>query len=523
MDPTRFIRLLVGGVTTRIATLRGVIFVGAVVCVGIGILPIVGEAILGQHPAASESAAGAAGNVDAPGLDGLGDEASLMDVRTSEDLSASAELLRASSEIPESEPNFQTAPSQAAALQAAALIGPPPPPLAFGPPPPPAKPLVVSGIIEPGSALGGALAKQGVSSQNIHHIDRGMRPVFDFRQAHPGDRYRLILHADGSIIDFRYSPSPLLSYHYFREGDRFVAEREEAELTRRQEVLAGTVTSTFYKAIQDMGEQGTLANAFTDLFAWDIDFSRDVRPGDQFKILYERFYRTDDTGQEVYVRPGRVLAGRYQGSVKGSVGTHTAVYYSGESGKGGFYRKDGSSIERQFLMSPLQFGRITSSYTMARKHPILKITRPHQGIDYAAPEGTPIWAVADGKVIFKAQTKGFGRTVKIRHNNGYISYYTHMSRYLEGLYVGQRVNQKEVVGYVGHSGLATGPHVCFRIAKDGRYINPKTLRSPAGAPIPPDEFTSFSTARDVLLEALGGESEEGSSAVAMLGEDSASL
>jgi murein DD-endopeptidase MepM/ murein hydrolase activator NlpD len=263
-----------------------------------------------------------------------------------------------------------------------------------------------------------------------------------------------------------------------------------------------------------------LANAFTALFAWDVDFSRDVKPGDQFKILYERFYRTDDEGQEVYVRPGRILVAIY----KGARGSHTALHYETADGHGGYYRADGTSIEREFLLSPLEYGRVTSKFTMARKHPILKITRPHQGIDYAAPEGTPIWAVADGTVISKGMTNGFGRTVKVRHANGYISYYTHMSRYRTGLHVGQRVTQKELVGYVGHSGLATGPHVCFRIAKDGHYVDPKKLRSPAGKPIPSNELAAFESRRNALFAALDETSNEGGSdAVAMVSEDATSL
>ncbi|MBW2712420.1 MAG: M23 family metallopeptidase [Deltaproteobacteria bacterium] len=399
------------------------------------------------------------------------------------------------------------------------FIGPPSPPEPLGPPPPPLKPQVLSGVVKAGTSLGRLLTKQGISSQNIHQIDRGMRSVFDFRNAHSGDKYRLILHSDGSIVDFRYWPNSLVSYHYFRMGEHFVAEREEVELTRRSEVLEGVVSSNFYNAIRAAGESAPLANAFTALFAWDVDFSRDVKPGDQFKILYERFYRTDDEGQEVYVRSGRILAAKY----KGANGSHTALHYETADGHSGYYRANGTSIEREFLMSPLEYGRVTSKFTMARKHPILKVTRPHQGIDYAAPEGTPIWAVADGTVVFKGQTKGFGRTIKVRHSNGYISYYTHMSRFKTGLHTGQRVTQKETVGYVGHSGLATGPHVCFRLQKDGRYVNPKKLRSPAGKPIPASEITAFESRANALLAALNETLDGGSDAVAMVAEEATSL
>lgn len=399
------------------------------------------------------------------------------------------------------------------------FIGPPSAPTALGPPVPVSQSRVIAGVVEAGSSLGRVLTRQGVSSKNIHLIDRGMRSVFDFRNAHSGDKYRLILHRDGSIVDFRYWPDPLVSFHYFRLGDQFVAEREDVELTRRSEVLEGVVSSSFYNAIRAAGESAPLANAFTALFAWDVDFSRDVQPGDQFKILYERFYRTGDEGEEIYVRSGRILAAKY----KGANGSHTALHYETANGKSGYYRANGTSIEREFLLSPLEYGRITSKFTMARKHPILKVTRPHQGIDYAAPEGTPIWAVADGTVIFKGRTKGFGRMIKVRHPNGTISYYTHMSRYKSGISKGQRVSQKEIVGYVGHSGLATGPHVCFRIVKDGHYVNPKKLRSPAGKPIPVEEIAAFESRRNALLAALDENLENGGDTVAMVSEDATSL
>jgi len=182
------------------------------------------------------------------------------------------------------------------------------------------------------------------------------------------------------------------------------------------------------------------------------------------------------------------------------VGDYTAIYFEeSEDGYGGYYRPDGTSVEGKFLKAPLRYARISSSYTSARHHPILKITRPHYGIDYAAPTGTPIWAVADGEVIYKAPAGGFGNLVKIRHARGYVSYYAHMSRYISSLEVGQRVNQKQLIGYVGETGLATGPHVCFRVSHDGRYVNPAELRTPGGAPVHPAFRHAFNSARDSML------------------------
>jgi murein DD-endopeptidase MepM/ murein hydrolase activator NlpD len=168
------------------------------------------------------------------------------------------------------------------------------------------------------------------------------------------------------------------------------------------------------------------------------------------------------------VRPGRILAARFQNQE----GDYTAVYFETPDGRGGYYRPDGSSVEGQFLMAPLRHARITSSYSSARRHPILKITRPHRGIDYAASIGTPVMSVADGVVVQRSWTGGNGNLVQIRHANGYVSSYAHLSRYADGLRVGDRVEQKQVIGFVGQTGLATGPHVCFRIQKNGKYVDP---------------------------------------------------
>ena len=283
-----------------------------------------------------------------------------------------------------------------------------------------------------------------------------------------------------------------------RDGDGWAAAREEVELRPQVVRIAGLVMSSLHDAVVALGERGQLANDFAEIFAWDVDFSRSVQFGDEFAVLYERLYRDDEDEGEVYVRPGRILAARY----KGAVGEYSALYFELEEGRGGYYRPDGGSVERQFLLAPLRFSRISSRFSSARRHPILKITRPHHGIDYVAPAGSPLWSVADGRVMYRGWAGGFGNLVKIRHNNGYVSYYAHLSRFAKGLAVGQTVQQKQVIGYVGQTGLATGPHVCFRIAKDGRYVDPRRLQTPAGDPVPPELLASFQVTRDVLLSEL---------------------
>ncbi len=357
---------------------------------------------------------------------------------------------------------------------------------------------ITEGVISRGTTLARALSGQGVSSDVVHVIAREMRPLFDFRRARPGHRFRLSQDDLGRVVDFRYRTTPTSSYRMSLVGEGYSVRQEEAVLMPRPARLSGVIASSLYRAVTDQGEHGQLARDFADVFAWDVDFQRSVQPGDAFRILYEKLYRLEDDGSEAYVRPGRILAARYEGVA----GRHTAFYFEREEGVGGYYRPDGTSVERQFLMAPLRHARISSRYTSARRHPILKITRPHHGIDYAAPVGTPVWSVAEGEVIFRGRAGGFGNLVKVRHSNGYVSYYSHLSRFAKGLRRGDKVGQKQVIGYVGQTGLATGPHVCFRIARNGQYVNPARLRTPAGDPVPNELFSTFRSARDVLLAEL---------------------
>jgi murein DD-endopeptidase MepM/ murein hydrolase activator NlpD len=262
--------------------------------------------------------------------------------------------------------------------------------------------------------------------------------------------------------------------------------------------IAGLVTSSLYGAIEQLGEDRELAEDFSAIFAWDVDFSRGARRGDEFSILYERLYTRDAQGRETYVRPGQILAARYTSASD----DFRAVYFESAEGHGGYYRPDGEPMERQFLKAPLDYKRISSSYTNSRFHPILKVRRPHHGIDYAAPYGTSVWSVGNGEVIWKGYQGGFGNLVKVRHVNGYVSLYAHLSRFAQGLRVGQRVHQKQVLGFVGSTGLSTGPHLCFRLVKEGEYVNPALMHEPGGEPIPKQARRRFQAQSDELLAAL---------------------
>lgn len=357
----------------------------------------------------------------------------------------------------------------------------------------------VEGKLAKGETLAKALRAKNVPPRVVHEIDSGMRHLFDFRRAQPDHGYQLFTDAKtGDLIRFTYEVTALERYRFEPDGSGYRARRLEIPIERREARLAGLVTTSLYDAVQDLGESPQVAADFAAIFAWDLDFSRAVQPGDQFRILYERNYLKDGKS-ELYMGPGRILAASYAGAG----GELHAVYFEGAEGRGGYFRPSGHSVERRFLAAPLNYSRISSAFSPVRLHPILKVKRPHHGIDYAAPVGTPVWAVADGEVIYRDWARGFGRLVKIRHRRGYVSYYAHLSRFAPGLELGQEVRQKQVIGNVGQSGLATGPHVCFRVQKNGRYVDPATIEAPASDPISPRHFQDFAVLRDRQLARLG--------------------
>jgi murein DD-endopeptidase MepM/ murein hydrolase activator NlpD len=357
----------------------------------------------------------------------------------------------------------------------------------------------IEAVILKKQTLAGSLAARGVGARTLRFLQTELASVFDFRRARPGDHYSLRLGRDGSVEHFEYRAGKSEVYKLYRQGGRLVAERKGGEFVRRTARIAGVVTTTLYEAIDDLGESPQLAKDFAEIFAYDVDFARGLQRGDEFQILYERLFKTDARGRERYVGPGRIHAAHFEGRSE----QHTAVYFQDDAGHGAYYRPDGSPVQKSFVIAPVKYERMTSGYTIARFHPILGVTRPHLGIDYAAPHGTPLWSVGDGKVVFMGRFGGFGNLIKVQHPNGYISYYSHLSRFASGLSVGDTVRQKQVIGYVGQSGLATGPHVCFRVQKPtGEYVNPAQISHQMLDRASVAKRQDFRAARDTLIAGL---------------------
>lgn len=360
---------------------------------------------------------------------------------------------------------------------------------------------VISGTLLRGQTLTGALVRQGAQVSMIYQIASAMRHMVDFRYAHPDDSYRLRRDFKGELVDFTYN-SFRKNEHYIlrRENGDLVAARYDPREYLREHLLSGVIaeSGSFYDSVVALGESRELALALAQIFAWDKNFSRKVRPGDRFRILYERRYAPSGDGGEEYKGAGRILAARFTHAGR----NHTAIYFEPLHVRGGYYHVDGTPVQRRFLNAPLNYRRISSHFSLSRLHPILKVRLPHPAIDYAAPTGTEVWSVADGQVIFRGTLGGLGKAVKIRHQDGYVSYYGHLSRFAPGLYIGKRLNQKEVVGYVGSTGLSTGPHLDFRLRRYGRYVNPLRVQVPQSEPIRPQYLAEFFEKRDTYLDAL---------------------
>ncbi|MFQ5881024.1 MAG: peptidoglycan DD-metalloendopeptidase family protein [Candidatus Methylomirabilales bacterium] len=352
---------------------------------------------------------------------------------------------------------------------------------------------VIRGAIRQGQSFDEALTAEGLPPRLTHKIAQVLRPFLNFRKIRAGETFQVTLDENGALLHFLYQASPLQIYEVSPEGGGFRAVQREVSVERRVEKIAGKVTSSLFESMDALGEHPQLTLEFVNIFLWDFDFNLNARHGDQFRMLVKKDY----SGGK-FVRYGKILIAQYENRGK----TYTGIYFETSPGKGDYYTPDGRSVRKTFLRSPLRYTRISSRYTHRRHHPILGGVRPHLAVDYAAPHGTPVWAVADGVVLSAGRNGGSGKSVLIRHRGGYRTMYNHLSRFARGIRKGARVRQKQVIGYVGSTGLSTGPHLDYRINKSGRFVNPLTQKFIPGEPIPRSQRAKFRRLRDRLLKQL---------------------
>ncbi|MBN2374170.1 peptidoglycan DD-metalloendopeptidase family protein [bacterium] len=357
----------------------------------------------------------------------------------------------------------------------------------------------VDGKIGRGESIYKCLQSTGISDGDIQIITANMSRLFSFRtRSRPGDVYRLTLNPEGALERFEYRTGPLDIYCLGKDqDDKWNAWRENIRLNKYWVVISGEVNNSIFSTFQKKDLPDSLALRFAEIFEWKIDFQHEVREGDRFCMVVERFFKGEEP-----VGYGRIVAVMYDGVITGKI---KGFYFGQGKGHGDYYDIEGVSLRRAFLRAPLSYKYISSGFTYNRKHPITRQVKPHLGIDFAAPSGSPVWAVADGVVISKTYDQYNGNQVKLRHMNNYVTYYNHLSSFKKGLKKGDRVKQKEVIGYVGTTGLSTGPHLDYRVKKDEEFINPLKAQYPSGKPLQKEFFPKYQELVASLSPILTGE------------------
>ena len=340
---------------------------------------------------------------------------------------------------------------------------------------------VLNRRIERNQVLATALRSAGLDGVQTDRVVGALQGVFDFRRSRVGDQLRLVLR-DGELEHLDYRQSPVDEWQVRREGERYVASKREIEVETQVSRVELEVSSSLYDAALGAGEDPTIAMALADVFAWDIDFYVDVRRGDRVRCLVEKVL-----SKGRLLRYGEVLAAEYRGE---SVGTKRVFRWQLPDGEWSYFQEDGTSARKAFLKSPLKFAHVTSRFGM-RFHPVLEYLKAHQGVDYAAAIGTPVWAVADGTVTVAGNTGAGGNTVCVRHRNGFDTCYLHLSSYGAGVHPGTRIAQKQIIGYSGNTGRTTGPHLHFAMKRNGGFVNPLNQKFPRSEPVPPTLLARF--------------------------------
>ncbi|NCO51491.1 MAG: peptidoglycan DD-metalloendopeptidase family protein [Deltaproteobacteria bacterium] len=330
----------------------------------------------------------------------------------------------------------------------------------------------IAALVASGDTLTSLLG-EFFTPQEIQIISQQSKNVFPVSAICAGQPYKICT-TDKRFEQFIYEIDAEEQLIIRRDADSFQVERAPIVYDVQTELVRGQIDSSLFEAVTKLGESSELAMTLANIFAWDIDFVRDLRQGDSFSVLVEKRYR--EGKQTGY---GKVLAADFRNNGE----LYRAFYFRDAEGVGSYYDEAGNSLRKAFLKAPLEFSRISSGYTNKRFHPITKSWKAHPAIDYAAAKGTPIKTVGDGTILRIGYTSGNGNFIEVRHNGGYKTMYLHMSRFAKGMSRGKRLSQGQVIGYVGSTGLATGPHLCFRMKRNDAPVNPYKVKAPAAKPV----------------------------------------
>lgn len=350
----------------------------------------------------------------------------------------------------------------------------------------------LEGHFRPGETVSDVLSALAFPPEDAVQVLGALAELADLRRLRPRDGYAAVYGADDLPTGFRLLLDGKGRAAVYREADSWNGRWEPFSRRVQVAVASGTLDGSLEASLERAGAEGVLAYLMADVLQWDLDFNRDLRTGDRFRVLYERVYLDGS-----FHALGNVLAVAYD-----NLGRRLEAYRFAEGEEAGYYDGEGRPLQKLFLRSPLKFSRVTSRFTNRRFHPILKTYRPHYGVDYGAPTGTPVRVTANGVVVSAGWDRGGGRVVKVRHPNDYLTAYLHLSRFADGIRAGVRVRQGDVIAYVGSTGLATAPHLDYRVQHAGRWIDPLAMKNVPAEPIPEARLTAYLERRDLMRASL---------------------
>jgi len=353
-------------------------------------------------------------------------------------------------------------------------------------------------LVRWGDTLYDILRAKGLTDNQIIAIsDRKVDGINPSRLV-VGKAYRLYVQ-DGQVTEYQYEPDNERILRVLFNDDPPALDVEPIPYEVFRVPVSGVIKDSLFAAVEAISEKPSLAMDLADLFAWQVDFFRDLRTGDSFTVLVDKYYRNGK-----FVRYGDILAARFVNNGK----THMGILFTPADGRADYFDETGGSLRKQFLKSPLRFRRISSGFSRRRLHPVTGKVTAHFGIDYAAPTGTPIMSVGDGKVLYKKHDSVNGRIVKVRHNGTYSSAYAHMNSFAKGIGKGSRVRQGQIIGYVGRSGRVTGPHLHFAMYRNNKYVDPRRISVPRATSIPARDRSAFDQKVKEIALLLDGEPRE---------------
>ncbi len=347
--------------------------------------------------------------------------------------------------------------------------------------------------IESGDSLSEIFSKFNLTHTELNNIITADKLGKLFVALSPGKTLQFKTDMEGNLEQLTYELDAVETLVASREEKDFTIEKLSKEVEHKIVSAQATIENSLFLDGKTAGLSDKIVMQLVDIFAWDIDFALNIREGDQITLLYEKLFVN---GHEIDT--GDIIAAEFinQGE------THTAVRFEDKQGNSSYYSPDGKRMQKAFLRTPVDFARISSHFNLHRKHPVLNKIRAHKGVDYAAKPGTPVKSTANGKIVYRGWKGGYGRVVIVQHGKKYSTLYAHLSRYKKGHQVGSSVKQGDVVGYVGSSGLATGPHLHYELRVNGVHRNPLTVRLPNTTPIEKSQFAEFKQQTQPLLSQL---------------------